>query len=203
MPGVDLGSDSPLQRKLVEQTLDPAISAKLCVIPAAGGAQVTVTLDNALVGHAWPSGATHDRRAWVELVAYAGAAVVYSSGLVGSDEAVTASASAPLVLLREQLFDDSGQPTLFMWNATAAQSLLLAPGTADPFHSTQTASVTVPAIVDRITTRVRVRPVDYDVVEALVLSGDLAPSHARGLPTLTVAATVQEWTADRGAACLP
>jgi mono/diheme cytochrome c family protein len=203
MPGVDLGAASPLQRKLVEQTLAPAISSKLCVVPAVDGVEVSATLDNALVGHAWPSGATHNRRAWLELVAYAGATVVYSSGLVSPDEAVTASPSAPLLLLRERLFDDSGQPTLFMWNATTGQSLLLEPAAGDPLHSTQTAAVKVPASVDRVTARVRMRPIDYDVVDALVASGDLAPSLAKGLPTLTVEATVQEWTADRGAACLP
>jgi mono/diheme cytochrome c family protein len=203
MPGVDLGTDSPAQRKLVEQTLAPAISSRLCVVPAVDGVQVTVTLDNALVGHAWPSGATHDRRAWLELVGYRGTTIVYSSGLVSPDEAVTASPSAPLVLLREQLFDDSGQPTLFMWNATSARSLLLAPAAGDPLHSTQTAAVTLPTNVDRVTARVRVRAIDYDVVDALVSSGDLAPSYAKGLPTLTVRATAQEWTTDRGAACLP
>jgi hypothetical protein len=203
MPGVDLGEASPPQKKLVQQILDPAISSRLCVVPAVDGVQLSVTLENALVGHAWPSGATHNRRAWLELVAYAGADVVYSSGVVGPDEAVTASASPPLVLLREQLFDDSGQPTLFMWNATTAHSLLLAPATGDPLHSTQTATVKVAANVDRVTARVRVRALDYDVVDALVASGDLAPSRALGLPTLSVAATAQEWTADRGAACLP
>jgi len=203
MPGVDLGTASAAQTKLVEQTLAPAISSKLCVVPAADGVQVAVTLDNALVGHDWPSGATHDRRAWLELVAYAGATIVYSSGLVNPDEAVTASPSAPLVLLREQLFDDSGEPTLFMWNATSARSLLLAPAAGDPLHSTQTAAVKLPTSVDRVTARVRVRAIDYDVIDALVSSGDLAPSYAKGLPTLTVVATAQEWTTDRGAACLP
>ena len=105
MPGVDLGAASPEQRKLVQEELDPAISSKLCVIPGAEGTQVRVTIENALVGHAWPSGATHDRRAWVELVAYAGGAITYTSGAVGDGEAVTATASPPLILLREQLYD--------------------------------------------------------------------------------------------------
>jgi Cytochrome c554 and c-prime len=206
MPGVDLGGDSPAQAKLVAQTLDPAISSRLCVVPGGadgGGNQVSVTLENALIGHDWPSGATHDRRAWVEIVAYAQGAVVYASGLVGDGEAVGASASPPLLVLREQLYDDQGRPTLFMWNAASTQSLLLAPATGDPANATQTATVAVDAAVDRVTARVRIRAVDYDVTEALVASGDLAPDAGAPLPTLTVAATVLEWTADRGAACLP
>jgi hypothetical protein len=203
MPGVDLGAASPSQRMLVQEELDPAISSKLCVVPDPGGAEVSVTLENARVGHAWPSGATHDRRAWLEIVAYTGNAVAFASGGVADDEAVTASASPPLVLLREQLYDDAGKPTLFMWGAQTAQSQLLAPATADPSHATLTATVRVSASVDRVTSRVRVRPLDYDVVNALAASGDLPPAAASGLSTLTVGATVLEWTSDRGPACLP
>jgi hypothetical protein len=203
MPGVDLGPASPEQRTLVQEALDPAISSQLCVVPDADGAEVRVTIDNVLVGHAWPSGATHDRRAWLEIVAYAGDAVVYASGAVAEQEAVTASASPPLVLLREQLADGAGNPTLFMWNAQMAEEQLLAPAAADPAHSARTAIVRVPKAVDRVTSRVHVRPVDRDVAGALVASDDLSPAVASQLPTLTVAATVLEWTSDRGAACLP
>jgi hypothetical protein len=203
MPGVDLGAALPAQAKLVRQTLDPAISLRLCVIPGAAGLVVGVTLDNRLVGHAWPSGATNDRRAWLELVATAGGVTVYSSGVVADGEAVTSSASPPLPLLRTQLSDDRAQPTLFMWNAHAVQSALLAPATADPAASTRTTTVQMDARVDRVTARVRVRAIDHDVADALVASGDLSPAVAAALPTLTVGATTMEWTADRGAACLP
>lgn len=203
MPGVDLGAASPTQRDLVQQTIDPSLSSKLCVVPGLSGAQVSVTIENALVGHAWPSGATNDRRAWLEVVAYAAGGVVYSSGVVRPDEAVTASASPPLLLFREQLFDDRGVPALFMWNAVTARSSLLLPATADPLHATQTATVRVEAEVDRVTARVQLRAVNHDVADALVDSGDLSAAVASQLPTLTVGATVLEWTADRGAACLP
>jgi len=203
MPGVDLGAGSAQTSTLVREFLGGAIASTLCVVPSTNGAQVSVTLDNALVGHAWPSGATHNRRAWVEIVAYSAGASVYSSGVVAPGEAVTASANPPLLILREELFDDAGAPTLFMWNAQTAQSSLLAPATADPANATRTATVNVPAGVDRVTARVEVRAVDHDVADDLVRSGDLAPDVAANLPTLTVDATVLEWTADRGAACLP
>jgi Cytochrome c554 and c-prime len=203
MAGVDLGAGSTAQRQVVAKTLDPAIAARLCVIPASAGVSVSATLENALVGHAWPSGATQDRRAWLELVAYAGGMVVYSSGSVGDDEAVTASASPPLLLLREQLYDEGDQPTLFMWSALTAQSTLLAPATGDPAQSTRTATIQLDGSVDRVTARVRVRAIDHDVLDALVASGDLPASKATGLATLTVGATQLEWTSDRGAACLP
>ncbi len=203
MPGVDLGTASETQRKRVQEFIDPSVSSKLCVVPNASGAQVSVTLRNALVGHAWPSGATNNRRAWVEVVAYAGGAIAYASGVVGADEPVTASPTPPLLLLGEQLFDDRGAPTLFMWNARTARSSLLLPATADPLHAAQTAAVQVATGVDRVTARVQVRAIDHDVADALVASGDLSRVVASQLPTLTVAGTVLEWTADRGAACLP
>jgi hypothetical protein len=203
MPGIDLGAASPAQRKRVQESLDPAISSKLCVIPGPDGVSVSVTIENTRVGHAWPSGATHNRRAWLEVVAYAGGAIAYESGVVGDDEAVTASASTPLVLLREQLYDDRGQSTLFLWSAQTAQSLLLAPASADPEHATQTATVQLGAGVDRVTARVRMRAIDHDVIDALIASGDLPPSAGATVATLSVAATVVEWTSDRGAACLP
>jgi hypothetical protein len=203
MPGIDLGAASPAQRKRVQESLDPAISSRLCVVPGPDGVNVSATIENPRVGHAWPSGATHNRRAWLELVAYAGGAIAYASGVVGDDEAVTASASTPLVLLREQLYDDRGNSTLFMWSAQTAQSLLLAPASADPAHATQTATVQIGAPVDRVTARVRVRAIDRDVTDALIASGDLPPAAGSTVATLTVAATVMEWTSDRGAACLP
>jgi len=203
MPGVDLGSALPAQTRLVQETLDPAISSKLCVIPDVGGAAVRVTLANDRMGHSWPSGATQDRRAWLELVAYAGNVVVYASGVAADDEAVATSANPPLVLLREQLADENGNPTLFMWDARTAQSQLLETAAADPAQSTVTAAVRVSGLVDRVTSRVRVRPIDHDVADALVASGDLSPDATSPLTTLTVGATVLEWTSDRGPACLP
>jgi hypothetical protein len=162
-----------------------------------------VTIANALIGHAWPSGATHDRRAWLELDAYSSGTIVYSSGRVGPDEAVTRSASPPLVVLREQLYDERGEPTPFMWGARRAQSLLLAPRTADPAASSVTVTLQLGRSVDRVSTRVLLRALDHDVADALVASGDLPAPVAAALPTLTVGATLLDWTSDRGAACLP
>ena len=203
MPAVDLGAASPAQRKLVQAAIDPAITARLCVQPGGGGAEVSVTLENARVGHAWPSGATHNRRAWLELVGYSRGAVAYSSGVVAEAETVTASHRPPLLLLREELFEERGQPALFMWNARTTRSLALLPSAAGPELATRTATIWVDGSIDRVTTRVRMRPVDHDVADALVASGDLSPAVASQLPTLTLGGTVIEWTAERGAACLP
>ena len=202
MPGVDLGAATSAQATLVQQTLDPALEARLCVVPGDAGVDVSVTVENALVGHDWPSGATQDRRAWIEIVAYDGSAVVETSGVVPDDQPVISDAGSPPLVLAQDLFDDGGQPTLFMWNAASGTPTLLAPGTAGPAGSTQTVTLHVASAVDRVTSRVLVRPLDLDVLGALVASGDLAVDAAAPV-TLTVGETMLEWTADRGAACLP
>jgi hypothetical protein len=202
MPGLDLGAATSAQAALVQATLDPALQARLCVVPGDAGADVSVTIENALIGHDWPSGATQDRRAWIEIVAYDGGAVVATSGVVPDDQPVNSDAGAPPLVLGQDLFDDGGQPTLFMWNAASGTPLLLAPGTAGPTGTTQTVTLHVAANVDRVTTRVRVRPMDLDVLGALVASGDL-PVDAEAPVTLSLGATMLEWTADRGPACLP
>ena len=80
---------SDAQRTLVQQTLDASIIAKLCVTPPSGAPNVALTLDNAFVGHQFPSGAAQDRRVWVELHAFASGTEVFASGVVPSGESPT------------------------------------------------------------------------------------------------------------------
>ncbi len=59
--------------------LDTTIQQTLCLNPQTNRLQLT--LDNVgASGHSWPSGATPDRRVWVELTAYQAGAVIYASG---------------------------------------------------------------------------------------------------------------------------
>ena len=125
------------------------------------------------------------------------------AGEISDDEPVDTAASAPLLLLRQWLYDAQERPTLFMWDALTSQPMLLSPATADPTRAAQTGAVHVAAGVDRVTARVRVRALDHDVVRSLVASGDLPAAVDENLPTWTVGATQLEWTSDRGAACLP
>ena len=192
-------------RSVVQSKLDPALDARLCVT-AAGS--VDVTLTNTRVGHAWPSGAAHDRRAWVEVVGYAGGDVVFQSGVVGSGVDVTSLADPSLLLLRESLFDARGGPVLFSWQASTSRSSTLPPTvTLDPgnpgYEHAVSRHYAAPATVDRVTMRVLVTPVGLDVVDALVATGDLDPSFRAMIPVYALASTALEWTADRGFACLP
>ncbi|MGH7326799.1 MAG: hypothetical protein ACREJX_00480, partial [Polyangiaceae bacterium] len=61
----------------------------------------------------------------------------------------------------------------------------------------------VPPSADRITMRLRMIPVGYDVLDDLVASGDLDPSVRDAMPVYTLAGTSLEWTQDKGLGCVP
>jgi hypothetical protein len=216
VPGVDRAlTDFPgtdAQATLVQNNLDPALVAKLCVSPPGQGSTgntVAVTLDDAFVGHDWPSGAVHDRRAWVELVASANGQVVFQSGVVPDDQTpVESIGDANLWVLKEHLLDAQQNPVLFMWEATSVQNVSLPVAVtnvaSDPrFYHSVTKSYPVPAFADDVKMRVRLAPVALEVVDALVQSGDLDPQFRAKLPVYTLGGTVLEWTSAKGYGCVP
>lgn len=211
MPGVDVAltawPERDAQRTAVQRALDGVLVAKLCVDPPQGTTKVTVTLDDAFAGHGFPSGALHDRRAWVELVAKSGADVVFASGVVPDGASITADASA--WILRERLFDSNAAETMFLWNASSAKVEQLPPAvTADPkdprfFHSVAR-SFDVPPQTDEITIRVRIVAVGLDVLDELVASSDLAADVRKAMPTFDLASTKLRWAkSDGGYRCVP
>jgi hypothetical protein len=213
MPGVDVAlTDFPekdAQRAGVQSNLDPSLVAKLCVRPPTQGDTLAVTLDAAFVGHAWPSGAVHDRRAWVEVIAKTAGSVVYQSGVVADGTSIETITNDPnLWVLKEQLFDASSKGVLMMWQAVTTQSDLLSVAvTSDPndpryYHST-TKTYPVPPSADDITVRVRMIPVVLEVVDDLIASGDLDPQYRTQLPVFTLAGTQLHWTSANGFACVP
>jgi hypothetical protein len=181
--------ETDAQEKAVRLALDSALSAKLCV--TAPG-QVEATLENARIGHAWPTGAAHDRRAWLELVGYANGQVVWSTPQTPNDQP---PADPGALVLDETLFGPGGAPARFLWEAEATRSNVLAPAEA------RTVGYTVPANVDRVTMRLRVTAFDPAILASLVSTGDLDPSVH--VPVFDLATTTLEWTQARGFACLP
>lgn len=209
MAGVDVAltafPEADTQRRLIQASLDQALVAKLCV--KAGGA-VDASLEAAFVGHAWPSGASHDRSAWVELIAYAGGQMVFQSGVVPDGKAVRQVTDPNLWLLREKLFDAQKMPVSFLWQAASsdpAQLPVAVTGdTKDPmFQRAVTRTFTVPANADRVTMRVQMRPMDFDTIDELVQSGDLDAALRGKLSTFTLASTVLEWKTANGIGCVP
>ncbi len=188
------------QKNLVQQTLDDSIVAKLCVNQPTGAPNVMVTLDNAFVGHEFPSGASHDRRVWLELHASANGVDVLTSGVTLADPSTW--------LLRDTLLDSSQQPTLFMWNAASVTSNLLPPPTTnDPnspaFVHSVTQTFLAPPETDHVTIIVHAQAIGADVLGSLVASGDLDTSIASAMPTFDLTGTSHAWDKSAGYGCAP
>jgi hypothetical protein len=203
MPAVDVTlttfPNADKQRAAVQSLLDQTIIARLCVQPSPLGFSATVRLDNAFAGHGFPSGAAQDRRAWVEVVAYRGGAISFQSGVVADKQAVAALPDPNLWLLRDKIFGTAGNEVHMFWEAARFESSQLpAAVTNDPRDPRFDHSVTRTYILgpqpDRVTMRVRMRPVDFDLLDDLVGTGDLDAAVLDKVPTFDLASTVKEWS---------
>jgi hypothetical protein len=214
LAGVDLAltsfPDAPAQKTAVQALLDSSLQVELCVKGAAGTATIQVVLDNVAAGHGFPSGATQDRRAWVEVIASANGQTIYHSGDVPEGQSVLASASTDpdLWLVRDCMLDAQGHEVDMFWQAASHDSnqlpgsITLVPSSPD-FYKTHVvrdfpqATSTPPMLTtmpDTVTMRVRVVPVGYDVLDDLVQSGDLDPGVEAQIQETTLAGTSVTWT---------
>ncbi len=211
MPGVDVAltdfPNKPQQLSLVQSFLDPTLQTALCVEPFGGGAKLSAIVDDVAAGHSFPSGAVQDRRAWFEVIAYSGANVVYSSGVVPDGTPVTQIPDPDLWLLRDCMFGTDGGPVDMFWQAAAV--------TGNELPAIVTFDISSPDFYlghklrffppsgtpiptpDRITFRVRMMPVGLDVMNDLIASGDLDAGFLAVMPTFQIGQTL-EWTPDAG-----
>jgi hypothetical protein len=116
---------------------------------------------------------------------------------------VTANPDPDLWLLRDCIFDDKGAEVHMFWQAASTEGNAL-PGpvtfdATDPrFYQTHVfrnypRSGALPAIADRVTMRVRLLPMGYDVLDDLVTSGDLDRSVRDAMKAVDVGEML-EWT---------
>lgn len=213
MPAVDIAL-TPFfgveeQRAAVQRLLDTTLITRLCVKQTPLGFVADVTLDNAFAGHEFPSGAAQDRRVWVELIAYdKNGAVILSSGTVEDRKAASKHSDPNYWLLRDKIFTTDGRETHMFWEAASVeQNQLPAAITNDPldpaFIHSVTRSYPLPAPPDRVTMRVRMRPLDFDLLDDLVASGDLDPQFLDKIPTWDLASGTKEWRfSDGGYRCI-
>src|SRR6185436_16746829 len=100
-------------------------------------------------------------------------------------------------LLRDRIFREDGAETHLFWEAARFESAQLpAAVTNDPldpaFIHSVTRSYSLPAIPDRVTMRLRMRPLDFDLLDDLVASGDLDPAIRAKAPTYDLASGAKE-----------
>lgn len=201
-PGLDTAiTDFPDrdEQKAEVQRLVNNIRARLCVTQTGG---IKVTLDNTGAAHNFPSGASQDRRMWTEVISYDDSDnVLYSSGVVADDQAVTDLADPDLWLLRDKTFGADGNPAHMFWDVTRVETTTAGfPSTIPGFRTTdptapgflqeieyheykQSGGTGLPA---RVTLRVRVRAMDLDVIDDLIASGDLSADYRQSIPTFDI-----------------
>lgn len=211
MVGVDVAltdfPDADLAPELRSEQLEAialqrksALCATICVNPdGEGGSNVDVWLHNEFSAHAWPSGATQDRRAWLELRAFSADAEVFQTGVLPEGTPLATLDDPQLWQFRDFMFGEQGQEVHMFWEARSVESHQLpASEVLSPMGDASTWRArrfqVADATVDRVTTRVRLRPMGLDVLDSLVDSGDLDPAIREAMPLFDVAPTVLEWT---------
>ncbi len=213
-PGVDIAltpfPDRERQRSLVEDALDTVLGARLCVTvdPVRLESTILVDLENLAAGHSFPSGAAVDRRVWIELRAYDGDTLAWSTGSVDASTAVDELDDPNLWTLGEQHFDVQGRRTHLFWEAVQVLPELLPAPTAfqpsDPrwrdTHRTRT-YIVEGVQPDRVELAVHMRPFPLDVARELVHEGRLDAAMVDAIPTFTLASASLTWTP--GQDCVP
>ncbi len=181
----------------------------ICVTPENGG-QITVRADTINLGHAFPSGASQDRRLWVEVIAYDAANnVLFQSGVVPDGMDPEQINDPYLFGMWDRIFKKDNSPAHFFWEIARVDSQLLRPPVTnnpnDPLvdHST-TKMFPIPGmqnLVERVTTRMYIRALPYEVIDDLIASGDLAADIRGTIPKIEVPGARREWRrANRDAA---
>jgi hypothetical protein len=196
----------------------PPAPGGICVDPQQG---ISVRMDSIGVAHAWPSGASQDRRAWLELVAKdSTGVVVFQTGVVPDGMDPEDINDPNLVEFGDHMLADDGTtPAHFFWEAASIADtcnpnlsvsgnpannrvcLLKAPTTLtvnDPaFDHSSSASFQLGADlarVDHIEAQLHIRAYDLQTIKLLQMSGDLTDAQIIGkIPTLDIKGTVRTW----------
>jgi hypothetical protein len=198
-----------VQRAAIECELRDAVQiTQLCINPGPGGFSLNVSLEAVGAAHGWPSGATQDRRAWIDLKAYRGDSLVFDSSVRPGEPVSVAQAdpSRQLAVLGDAIYGASGSEVHMFWEAAPSPSVPLGyrsnliPSGA---NHTLTSSYRVPgAEPDRIEVAVQLVPIDPEVLEDLYASGYLSPADHAPLRTLTLAGAQASWRPTQPSECL-
>ena len=210
MPAVDIALSAwPLreqQHAAVLDELNSSLVAQLCVTPPDSELTVVTKLENAFAGHSFPSGAAHDRRVWLELRAFVGKNEVFSSGVVGPNQALAELNDPQLWLLRDHALDGAGNDAHMFWDVRSVESNLLPQASSPQEPHFVSHGYTLPltdGVPDRVEMKVWMRPMGREVLNDLVSSGHLTEADFADMPTHVVVDTLSWQFSDAGYGCVP
>ena len=174
------------------------------IIP--GEFSISVSLETS-AGHNQPSGASQDRRMWLEVTAFdADGEAFFKSGHIADDELEETSEDDPahdpyLWQFRERMLDADGNEVHMFWEAASTTSLGTEPlpvgrESLVPGSHSLTRGYSLGAVPARIEFRVRIRPVGLDALDNLIESGHLAAEVRDAMPTFTVFSGEAVWNAN-------
>ncbi len=193
LEGVDLAlvdfPNQERQRLLVERLLASTLLAEICVSETG---VIEVTLENAGAGHHWPSGASHDREAWLAIEAFA---KDQSEPVFHTVAPESADLDADRVVLKDHVVDADGNAAHMFWDVAEVESSTTLPSVAtrdalDPEYHRERRIFTFNTNrssaqeLDRVTLTVRIRPIGGPILEDLVQSGHLDESTAQAMPVI-------------------
>ena len=212
MAGVDVSlvetfSDDA-NREAAQASLDYTVLPLLCVGPLDGGSEISLTLENAGAGHRWPSGATHDRRAWVELTAWSGEEVLLSTVSLAEGQALAEVEDPHRWELHDVATKADGTTAHQFWEVAALEERTLPVATTtdptDPafFHQVTQKWPLQGAVPDRVEARVYIRPFGLEILDDLIESGDLDAAVRDRVPTFELAGAAVVWSGEVGS-CAP
>lgn len=144
-------------------------------------------------GHAQPSGATQDRRMWLEIDFYDAAGNLINSDGIIADGEVEEPPGKPAhrCMIRNYVADAEGNEAHMFWEAVSETKSKLIPPPTSAQGGTHTlrcgyAPQQLGRPVARLELRLRMRPIGVDILQDLVASGHLAPELVAKMPTFTV-----------------
>ena len=202
--GVDVAltdhPDRELQMRAIQCKLNDTIHISTLQVGTDGILTIIVETD---VGHGFPTGATQDRRVWLEIKIIDRAGNERYIGRVADDETVVDVKAEPgneaMPTYFHTLLDENGEETHDFWEANDRTGQPIKPPNPGdhslihniPIYNLAAPEETWPARVEVIA---HVRPVGRDVIEDLVSTGHLADdSILQLMPTFTASGSFTVW----------
>jgi hypothetical protein len=170
-----------------------------------------VTLET-LAGHNQPSGASQDRRMWLEIAAYDQHGMkIFETDEFKDDAAESDGGINPPKIFHDSIYGEDERPVNMFWQAATSEkypdgyvsrSLPYGPRSTTPMapsHSLFAPFRLLPGQVpERFEINLRMRPMGFDVLQDLVDSGDLDADVLKEIPTFTVYSSTIEHMKDGG-----